>query len=106
MLRLDLDKWQGGTLLVMGDSWEQLVPKADFHKNLLIRPQSLELLTEWETTVKYILVRGSPGIGKSSLAQLALARVLALGRPVVYHYSEDTWLLQYNNLQHILTERK
>jgi hypothetical protein len=93
-----LDEWQAcesfdvtglrDALRFLGWSDVMFVPSA-----------SLSLLRVWEQDEvhgKHIAAFGSPGIGRSALAQLCVVRSLLLGEPVFLHYSGANVLLEYD----------
>jgi hypothetical protein len=98
-------EWQPGEVFDVS-GMTTIVADAGFHQKLFLRDEGLKLLAEWNAESPYMIAYGTPGIGKSALAQLAAARHLALGDPVLFRHKDGTWLMQYDDTRKLLAEEK
>jgi hypothetical protein len=65
-----------------------------WHDVVFLRAEGLAVLREWESEKPFLAVYGTPGIGKSTLLQLAAMRALVLGNPVLLHVRSVDKLIQ------------
>jgi putative protein kinase ArgK-like GTPase of G3E family len=77
-----LSEWTAGeTFDVSGI--RAVVANRQWHDQLYLRAEGLALLQQWENDAPFLAVYGTPGIGKSTLLQLAALRALVLGEWVL-----------------------
>ncbi len=91
-LKRPLKEWKAGETFDLA-GFEKAVG-VPCHDVLFLRAQGLDLLRDWESGTPHMAVYGSPGIGKSSLLQLAALRALVLGNPVLLHVRDKEKLIQ------------
>jgi hypothetical protein len=90
-LKRPLSEWQAGeTFDVTGI---QSVVGVE-HDVLFLRAEGLDVLRKWESVTPFLAVHGSPGIGKSTLLQLAALRALVLGNPLLLHVRGKDTLIE------------
>ncbi len=83
-LKRPLSEWQAGeTFDVTGINWA--ISADQWQDVVFLRAEGLAVLREWESGTPFLAVYGTPGIGKSTLLQLAAMRALVLGDPVLLH---------------------
>lgn len=81
-LERPLSEWRAGEAFDV--SGVRVAVGADqWHDQLYLRAEGLALLQQWENDAPFLAVHGTPGIGKSTLLQLAALRALVLGEPVL-----------------------
>jgi hypothetical protein len=76
-----------------------------WHDQLYLRADGLALLKQWEDNAPFLAVYGTPGIGKSTLLQLAALRALVLGEPVLLHVRGVDKLVLMDDNERLLVER-
>jgi hypothetical protein len=92
-LKRPLSEWQAGeTFDVAG--FGVAVNASLFHEVLFLPAQGLDVLRLWETNRPHLVIDGSPGMGKSSLLQVAVLRALVRGDPVLYVTSNEFMLMR------------
>jgi hypothetical protein len=92
-LKRPLSEWQAcETFDVTG--FGVAVRASHFHDVLFLRAQGLDVLRLWETKRPHLVIDGSPGMGKSSLLQVALLRALVRGDPVLYVTGDEFMLMR------------
>jgi hypothetical protein len=88
-----LDQWQAGeTFDVAG--FGVAIGADHCHDVLLLRAEGLAVLREWEGETPFLAVYGTPGIGKSTMLQLAAMRALVLGHPVLLYVRGGNTLIE------------
>jgi hypothetical protein len=88
-----LSEWQAGeTFDVTG--FGAAVNASHFYDVLFLRAQGLDVLRLWETNRPHLVIDGSPGMGKSSLLQVAVLRALVRGDPVLYVTGDKFMLMR------------
>jgi hypothetical protein len=88
-----LDQWQAGeTFDVAG--FGVAIGADHCHDVLLLRAEGLAVLREWEGETPFLAVYGTPGIGKSTMLQLAAMRALVLGNPVLLYVRGENTLIE------------
>jgi hypothetical protein len=88
-----LDQWQAGeTFDVAG--FGVAIGADHCHDVLLLRAEGLAVLREWESETPFLAVYGTPGIGKSTMLQLAAMRALVLGNPVLLYVRGENTLIE------------
>jgi hypothetical protein len=99
-LRRPLDKWEAGeTFDVTG--FGEVVGVGSFQDTIYLRAAGLEALRVWESGSPYLIAYGSPGIGKSTLLQLAMLRALANGERVLLHFNGRNFLIEMEDDDHL-----
>jgi hypothetical protein len=92
-LKRPLSEWQAGeTFDVTGI--QRAIGGTQWHDVVFLRAEGLAVLREWESKTPFLAVYGTPGIGKSTLLQLAAMRALVLGDPVLLHVRGVEKLIQ------------
>jgi hypothetical protein len=92
-LKQPLSEWQAGeTFDVTG--FGAAVNASHFYDVLFLRAQGLDVLRLWETNRPHLVIDGSPGMGKSSLLQVAVLRALVRGDPVLYVTGDEYMLMR------------
>jgi hypothetical protein len=109
-LRRPLDKWKPcETFDVTGFSDLLGMNVRMWLDVVFVRADGIEVLREWEgpppNGTPYLMVHGTPGIGKSTLLQLAVLRALAKGEWVVVYFKGEYVLTKMVDDGHISVER-
>jgi hypothetical protein len=92
-LKRPLSEWQAcETFDVTG--FGAAVNASHFYDVLFLRAQGLDVLRLWETNRPHLVIDGSPGMGKSSLLQVAVLRALVRGDPVLYVTGDKFMLMR------------
>jgi hypothetical protein len=103
-LERPLSAWQAGeTFDVSGIA--DAVGAEQWHNQLYLRAEGLALLRQWEDDAPYLAVYGTPGVGKSTLLQLAALRALAKGEPVFLRMRDVDKLIRVDDDEHLSVER-
>jgi hypothetical protein len=104
-LKRPLSEWQAGeTFDVVG--FGVAIGADHFHDVVFLRAEGLAVLREWESEKPFLAVYGTPGIGKSTLLQLAAMRALVFGNPVLLHVRGENTLVRVADDAHLLLEGK
>jgi hypothetical protein len=104
-LKRPLSEWKAGeTFDVVG--FGVAIGADHFHDVVFLRAEGLAVLREWESEKPFLAVYGTPGIGKSTLLQLAAMRALVLGDPVLLHVRGENTLVRVADDAHLLLEGK
>jgi hypothetical protein len=88
-----LNEWCAGEVFDVS-ALKQAFPVSGWSNVVFLRGQGLDVLRNWESTTPHMAIYGSPGIGKSTLLQLAAIRQLMLGKVVVIHIRGHITLVQ------------
>jgi Mrp family chromosome partitioning ATPase len=103
-LERPLSEWQPGeTFDVSGIA--DAVGAEQWHNQLYLRAEGLALLRQWEDDAPYLAVYGTPGVGKSTLLQLAALRALVKGEPVFLRMRDVDKLIRVDDDEQLSVER-
>jgi hypothetical protein len=103
MLARPLSEWRAGeTFDVSGI--RAAVGNRQWHDQVYLRATGLDVLKEWEANAPFLAVHGTPGIGKSTLLQLAVLRALVLGEWVLLFVAGVYKLIKMVNDAHLSVE--
>jgi hypothetical protein len=92
-LKRPLSEWKAGeTFDVVG--FGVAIGADHCHDVVFLRAEGLAVLRAWESKTPFLAVYGTPGIGKSTLLQLAAMRALVLGNPVLLHVRGENTLIE------------
>jgi hypothetical protein len=92
-LKRPLSEWQAGEKFDV-TGIQRAIRGAQWQDVLFLRAEGLAVLREWEGDTPFLALYGTPGIGKSTLLQLAAMRALVLGNPVLLHVRGEHTLIE------------